>query len=122
MPEAPPDVPLDKEVRAELGRILRKARKLSSVPLRVFDAAGIPIFKGVPDKNEVIRAFKRARQRAGIFPGDFHSLRLSFARNCACAGVPISFAARPFDREEDLSLVREIYEEHLILEKPPKRG
>jgi len=121
IPDVPLDVPLDKEVRAELGRILRKAKKLPSVPYRVFDAVALPLFKGAPDKHEVIRAFKRARQKAGIFPGDFQSLRLSFARNCACAAVPISFAARPFDQEEDLSLVREIYEEHLILETPPKK-
>jgi integrase len=104
-------IPLSVDVLGLLHQLCRQALALPKVPRRVFEAAGLPLRRGAPDARKVLYDFRQARKRAGILAGDFHSLRLSFVRNCAQAGVPIDAARRIADWDDEDQL-EEIFREH----------
>ncbi len=105
------DVPIDADMRAALKDMLRLAQTAPVMPRRVFDAAGLPLWKDRPDEHAVLHAFRRARKHARIPEGDFNSLRLSFAQNCARARVPMSHPLRVSDWD-DPALVKKVYQEN----------
>ncbi len=104
-------ISMDIDTRGVLVQLIQKACLTGSLPRRVFDVAGLPIWNGRPEHHAVLSAFRTARRRAGIPEGDFDSLRLTFARNCAKACVPISYPLRIGDWD-DPTLVQKVYEEH----------
>ncbi|MBI4602460.1 MAG: site-specific integrase [Planctomycetes bacterium] len=105
------DLPVDADVHAALSTLRRRGAALSPAPVRVLDPVGLPLWKGAPDEHAVLHAFRLARKQARIPEGDFNSLRLTFARNCARAGVPMSYVLRVSDWD-DPSAVQEVYGVH----------
>lgn len=104
-------VPLDSDVFCELEALAIKARGASPVIApRVLAAAGLPLWQGRPDVQAVLCAFRAVRKLSGIPEGDFNSLRLTFARNCASAGVPKEYPALVSDWD-DKSLLEKVYAE-----------
>ena len=86
---------------AELLQTLWNGTKvLPHRPDRIFDAWGVPYRGGTPDETMVLREFRRARSKARIRPGDFESLRHTFAYNCFHAGVPFTRAATLVDWDD----------------------
>ena len=104
----PIDAPLGVDSIRVIRNLLATARGLEEMPQRILDAAGLPRKGSFPDARRVFYDFRHVRRRAGITPGDIHSLRLTFMRNCAFAGVPLEAAARMADWE-NLETLREIY-------------
>jgi integrase len=100
----PVEVPLSVDACWVLRELLRRGQLMPRFPKRVFDAVNIPLWKGCPDGRQVQLDLRLARKRARLADGDFHSLRLSFLRNCARAGVPAQAAARFADWEDDEQL------------------
>lgn len=101
----PIDAPLHRDAGAVLAALSRKAHDLQGSLRRVFDVVRIPIANGRPDEHRALAAFRKARKLAGIPEGDFGSLRRSFVRNCASAGVPMEDAARMCDWDEPRLLI-----------------
>jgi integrase len=107
---SPIEVVIDGDMRAAFTDLLRFAHKQPALPRRVFDGAGLPLWRDRPDEHAVLHVFRRVRKHAGIPEGDFNSLRLTFARNCACAGVPIAHPLNVGDWD-DSKLVLEVYDQ-----------
>ncbi len=106
------DLSIDIDTRGVLEQLLQMACKSGTPQRRVFDAVGLPLWNGRPEHHAVLAAFRTARRRAGLPEGNFDSLRLSFARNCAKACVPISYPLRIGDWDEP-ALVQKVYAEFM---------
>lgn len=116
----PTDVPVSKDVLALLMNLYRHARRLQPVPPRVLDAVGLPLWNDEPHVREVLLAFRTVRRRAAVPEGDFHSLRLTFLWNCACAGIPRVAAARLCDWHEGDDLLDAVYSGRLSRPSQPR--
>jgi integrase len=103
------EVTFDREVLRLLVKALRLAWDLPSMPRRVLDSVGLPLWKGRPAEREIRRLFQVVQRKAGIRRGDFDSLRLTFLRNCAKAGVPPADAERMCDWDGPPEAVRILY-------------
>ena len=114
-------VPLSIDALQTLHGLVLKARKCKKMPRRVFAVVRPPARGSRYDKRQVISDFRYARKRARITEGDFKSLRLTFLRNCAHAGVPPQAAAQIADWE-DVGTIAEIYREHApsMVQRPEK--
>jgi integrase len=106
------DVPLAKDAAQELDAIQAMSSRSVVVPRNILGALGLPVSEGQPDEQAALLAFAKARRRAGIREGDFFSLRLTYLRNCAMAGVSMAFAVRACDWDGDWSTAVELYERH----------
>ena len=106
------DVPLAKDSCQELEDIERMSSRWLAVPRRILGAVGLPISEGQPDEHAVLLALAKARRRAGIREGDFLSLRLTYLRNCAMAGVSLAFAVKACDWDGDWSVPVKLFERH----------
>lgn len=102
------DAPLGVDAMRVIKNLLASARALDAMPQRILEVAGLPIKGSQPDARRVFYDFRHIRRRAGITAGDIHSLRLTFVRNCAFAGVPLESAARMADWE-NLETLRDLY-------------
>ena len=103
------DVPFDVDVLSFLLKMLRLARRLPALPQRVLDVVGLPSWKGRPDELQILRTFRATRKKAGIRPGDFNSLRLTYLGNCARAGLPLEAALTLCDWEGDPEAVAKLF-------------
>lgn len=115
------DVALSADV-AELFRALASAHEDIEPTGRVFEAAGLPLWRGRPDEGAVLMAFRRARRKAGIVEGDFNSLRLTYLRNCARAGIPMEHAALSCDWEGPLDELTQVWESWMPPVRPETAG
>ena len=102
------DAPLGIDAMRVVRNLLATARALDEMPQRLLEVVGLPMKDSQPDARRVFYDFRRVRRAAGVSPGDIHSLRLTFVRNCAYAGVPLEAAARMADWE-NLESLRDLY-------------
>lgn len=102
-------ISLDLDGRGALAQILDRALAGGTRSSRIFDPVGLPLWNGKPDLHSVRSAFRQARRRSGIPEGEIDSLRLTFARNCAKACVPVTYPVMVGDWEDDAE-VKKIYE------------
>jgi integrase len=106
----PIQTPLDGDVRRTLASLLVEFPNRPGGLDRILDGTQLPLWKGQPDEREVSHALRVVRKRAGLPPGDFDSIRLSFLANCARAGVPWEAAVRVCDWEGDGEIVHAVYQ------------
>ena len=104
------DVPLDGDCCEALDQLLRQNQKPLLLPRRIFEPADLPLSGERPEEHAALQAFHRARKIARVREGDFGSVRLTFAGNCARAGVPVSYPLRVGDWD-DPELLRKLYQE-----------
>jgi integrase len=118
----PIELALDSDSKLLLAQLLKAAHRSPVPPRRIFEAVGVPCRKGLPDEIQVAQAFRRVVRKAGITDGDYLSLRLTFVRNCAKAGVPVSYPLRLEDWDQP-ELVHRVYAD-LAISSPfvPYRG
>ena len=102
------DAPLSIDALGVLHEMILRAKEMDNLPSRVFDLLGLPLKDGLPDARRVFCDFRHVRRRARVRAGDIHSLRLTFVRNCAHAGVPVEAAAKMADWS-DVERLSQIY-------------
>lgn len=102
-------VPLDHEVREALKTLRDLAEKLPLLPRKVFESGGLPLWKDRPDDFAIHHALSRLVKAAYITPGDFDAIRLTHARRCAEAAIPLQQPVRLGDWE-DATPVQAVYE------------
>lgn len=103
------DVPLAEDACLALDAIRRGLSSEPDSEVRVFAGLGLPLWRGRPDARPVGLAFRAVVKRAGIRDGDFETLRTTFLRNCAFAGVPSADAARLADFDGTEEALERIY-------------
>jgi integrase len=101
-------IPLSIDALQVLKDLRAKVDAMTRPPQKVLAVLRPPVRGKRFDSRQALIDFRYARKRAGVPDGDFYSLRLSFARNCAEEGVPIKAADRMVDWE-DLDELMEIY-------------
>ena len=101
-------VPLSIDAFQLLQELREKVDAMVRPPKNVLAILRPPVRAKRYDSRQALIDFRYALKRAGIRDGDFYSLRLSFARNCAETMVPIKEVARVVDWE-DLDELVQIY-------------
>jgi len=90
------EIPLQRDAGSLLAALQRRSTPASRAS-GILAAMGVPLLGSKPDLRRIREDFAEARARAGIRAGDLESLRLTFIRNCASAGIPMADAARLSD-------------------------
>jgi integrase len=102
------EVAMDADVYMVLRVLSDRARATRQSSQRVLEIVGLPLWKGRADEHAALHAFRLARRTARIPDGDFNSLQLTFASNCARAGVPLEYTLGVSDWD-DPSLIETVY-------------